>query len=123
MSTSAEENKRVMQSYLDALSGSPKTVELLDRFVDSPALRQHILETEASFPNYELIVHQMVAEGDTVAINATMKAVQKGMFAGIPPTGKHVSVGAMVFYRLADGRIVDFAMQADMLGGLNQLKS
>lgn len=123
MSTSVEENKKVMQSYFDALSGRPKTMELLDKYVDSPALRQHILETEASFPSYELIVHQMIAEGDSVAINATMKAVHKGMFAGIPPTGKHVTVGAMVFYRLAGGRIVDFAMQADMFSGLNQLKS
>ncbi len=54
MSTSVEENKRTMQSYFDALSGKPKTVELLDKFVDSPALRQHILETEASFPNYAM---------------------------------------------------------------------
>ncbi len=123
MSASAEENKKVMQSYFDALSGKPKTMELLDKYVDSPALRQHVLETEASFPSYELIVHQMVADGDTVAINATVKAVHKGTFAGIPPTGKHVSVGAMVFYRLAGGRIADFAMQVDMLSGLNQLKN
>ncbi len=47
----------------------------------------------------------MIAEGDTVAINATVKAAHKATFAGIPPSGKEVAAGAMVFYRLQAGAL------------------
>lgn len=123
MSTATMTARQVIEDYFKALSGNPKTPAFIDQWVDDPALKQHILDTEASFPNYRLVVHQMVAEGDLVAINATLEADHLGTFAGIPPTGKHVSVGAMVFYQVTNGRITKFWMQVDMMGGLAQLKS
>ena len=123
MSTATITARQVMEDYIKDLSSNPKTPELIDRWVDDPILKQHILDTEASFPNYQLVVHQMITEGDLVAINATLEADHKGTFAGIPPTGKHVSVGAMVFYQITNGRIAKFWMQADMMGGIAQLKS
>ncbi|MBB5057335.1 putative ester cyclase [Granulicella aggregans] len=123
MSTATLTSKQVVEDYFKAFSGKPKTAALIDQWVDDPALKQHILDTEASFPNYELVIHQIVSEGDLVAINATLEAAHHGTFAGIPPTGKHVSVGAMVFYQVSNGRIAKFWMQVDMMGGLAQLKA
>ncbi len=123
MSTATITAKQVVEDYIQELMSHPRTPELIDKWVDDPNLKQHILDTDASFPNYQLVIHQMIAEGDIVAINATLEADHKGTFAGIPPTGKHVSVGAMVFYQVSNGRIARFWMQADMMGGIAQLKS
>jgi predicted ester cyclase len=37
----------------------------------------------------------------------------KGLYAGIPPTGRQLNLEVMVFYPIADGRISRFWMQAD----------
>ena len=37
----------------------------------------------------------------------------KGLYAGIPPTGRQLNLEVMVFYSIADGRISRFLMQAD----------
>jgi predicted ester cyclase len=123
MNTATVTTKQVVEDYLKALSGSPKTEQLIDRFVDDPNLKQHILQTEVSFPNYELIPLHIIAEGDIVAVNSTFKASHEGTFAGIKPTGKTVSVGAMIFYRISNGRIAEFWMQVDMMSGIDQLKN
>ena len=123
MSTTTITSKQVVENYFKALSGNPKTEALIDQYVDDPNLKKHILDTETSFPSYKLDPQQIVSEGDMVAVNAIVTAVHRGAFAGIEPTGKSVSIGAMIFYRVSNGRIAQFWMQADMLGGINQLKS
>ena len=44
-----------------------------------------------------------------------------GEFAGIPPTGKHVSSDLMIFYRVRDGLIVEHWLQMDMKDIVEQL--
>ena len=121
MSTIIADNKEFIQEYLATLCGSPKTEQLIDCFVADPLLKAHILEAEAAFPGCQLAIEQMVAEGDTVAVRATMNATHTGPFAGIQPTGRTVSVGCMVFYRIADGRIVQHWMQLDAMSLVSQL--
>jgi predicted ester cyclase len=117
----AAENKQFVLEYLEALSGKPKTADLVDKYVSSPGLKQHILDFEASFPGYGGKIEDMVAEGDLVAIRATFNGTHRNEFMGIPPTGKDISVDGMVFYRISGGKIVDFWMNADMMGLMQQL--
>ena len=117
----AQENKKVLVEYLEALSGKPKTAEIIDKYVVAPALKQHILDFEAGFPNYSGQIEDIVAEGDLVAIRATFQGTHRNEFMGVPPTGKDVTINAMIFYRMQDGKIVDFWMNADMAGLMQQL--
>jgi predicted ester cyclase len=117
----AQENKQVLVEYLEALSGKPKTAEIIDKYVVAPALKQHILDFEAGFPNYSGQIEDIVAEGDLVAIRATFEGTHRNEFMGVPPTGKDVTINAMIFYRMQDGKIVDFWMNADMAGLMQQL--
>ncbi len=113
--------KQLIEDYFQALSGKPKADEVIRQFVADPRLIEHIHQSETAFPSYELIAHQMVAENDTVAVRATMYGIHNGPFAGIQPTGKHVSGDLMLFYRIADGRIVEHWMQMDLGALVNQL--
>ena len=121
MSPVAVDSKQLIQEYFNALSGQPKTAELVDRYVSDGGLKEHIRVAEAAFPEYELVAHQIVAEGDLVAARCTFRGVQKGPFAEVPATGGKVWQDFMIFYRIRDGRIAEHWMQMDIRELVDQL--
>jgi predicted ester cyclase len=122
MTTTAVTTKEFVQEYFHALSGKQKDALLIDQYVSDPVLKKHILDTEAAFPGYELDVHRLVVEGDLAVANFTFRGVHKGAFAGIAPTGKAVTTGVMIFYRVTNGKIREFWMQLDLPALLAQLQ-
>jgi predicted ester cyclase len=121
MSHSSSETKQFIEDYLRALSGQPKTKALVSQFVSDPSLAEHIQQIEAAFPSYELIADQLIADGDLAALRGTFRGVQHGPFAGLPPTGKHVTVDLMIFYRIQGGRIVEHWLQMNNAALMEQL--
>ena len=69
----------------------------------------------------EWTLEETVTEGDTVAARFTMRGTHDGEFFGIPASGNKISVQAMNFYYLADGRIVGERGQPDLLGVMQQI--
>ena len=123
MPTETATAKEFIQDYFKVLSGNPKTDELSARYVSDPKLLEHIRDTEAGFPSYQIVGEQFVGEGDTVAVRATFSGTHTGPFFGMPPTGRHVSATVMLFYRVADGRIVQHWMLIDTHALMAQLTS
>ena len=121
MTHSSSETKQLVEDYLRALSGRPKTRELVSQFVSDPSLAEHIHQIEAAFPSYELIAEQLIADGDLAALRGTFCGVQRGPFAGLPPTGKYVTVDLMIFYRIDNGRIVEHWLQMNNAALVEQL--
>ena len=115
------ESKELMTEYFKDLSGKPKSEEMLDRYISDPALKAHIREIEAGFPEYTLDVQEMIAEGDIVAVRGTVRGTHKGVYAGIPPTGRQLNLDVMVFYRVSDGRISKYWLQTDSKALMDQL--
>lgn len=120
---SPDENRALIQEYVEAISGQEKTEELMDQYIAATDtfLREHIRTAEAAFPRYELIVDDIIAEGDKVVLRATARGTHEGEFAGIPPTGRDVEFAAIIIYRIEDGLIAETWIQADMVGLLQQL--
>ena len=116
------ESKQLVGRYLQALSGQKKTPELVAQFVNDVQLANHIRDVEAAFPEYEIIVDGMIAEGEIVAVRGTFQGVHRGAFYGIAPTGREVSAGLMIFYRLDGGRIAEHWMQFDGATLMSQLQ-
>ncbi len=123
MKALVRESKELMTEYFRELSGKPKTEELLDRYISDPALKEHIREVEAGFPEYTLEVQEMITEGDMVAVRGTVRGTHKGVYAGIPPTGRQLNLEVMVFYRVSDGRISRYWLQTDSKTLMDQLTS
>jgi predicted ester cyclase len=121
MTSTANESRKFMQHYLQAISGHTKTKALIERFVSDPALIEHIEAVEAAFPGYELLSDRLVVEGELVALQGTFRGRHLGAFAGFEPTGKTVAAGLMIFYRLGNGRIEEHWMQFDNAGLIAQL--
>jgi predicted ester cyclase len=118
---SAEENKALVYCYFEALSGKDKPAEIVNIYVVDEELKQHIEMFERAFPRYQLVAEDMVAEDDKVAVRATFKGVHNGYLMGITPTGKEAAISLMLFYRIANGKIVEHRMNADQLGLMQQL--
>ncbi|TNM64676.1 ester cyclase [Streptomyces sp. NP160] len=58
------------------------------------------------FPDYRWEPQQVLVDGDTVAVRLVGQGTHTGVFEGITPTGRTVRTQELVFYRVADGKII-----------------
>jgi len=83
--------------------------------------RQLVEATRHAFPDVEVHVEDMVAEGDLVVFHDYATATSKGDFFGVPPNGEKLRWTEIHFLRVADGQIVEHWTNFDQLGILRQL--
>ena len=74
-----------------------------------------------AFPDLQIEIEDLIAEGDEVVGRVTARGTHEGEFMGIAPTGKPVSFNAIDVVRIARGKIVERWSQADNLALLRQL--
>jgi steroid delta-isomerase-like uncharacterized protein len=89
-------------------------------------LKEVIVGLRTAFPDLKFEVHEMLAEGDTVACRSTMTGTHLGPLnlvpgGGLPPTGRTVSVPHMHFIRMANGKSIDLWHLWDLPQMLRQL--
>jgi steroid delta-isomerase-like uncharacterized protein len=75
----------------------------------------------AAFPDFRVTTHNIIAEGDKVAVRWTVNGTHLGELMGIPPTGRPVMFTGMTIHRLADGKIVENWWAYDALGMIQQI--
>lgn len=73
------------------------------------------------FPAVRFELHDLIGEGDRVAVRWTFRAVHGGRFVGLKPSLAEVTQEGNVIYQLRDGLIVRAWLQADRLGVLQQI--
>ena len=66
-----------------------------------------------AFPDYRWKRIQLVVEEDRVAAHLRTRGTHRGVYRGLRPTGRHVGVAAFGFYRVRNGRIVEYAGSDD----------
>jgi steroid delta-isomerase-like uncharacterized protein len=64
-----------------------------------------------------------LAEGDLVAFTWTFHGTHNGPFAGIPATGKQLSLAGINVERLQDGKIVEHWSHFDLAGLMKQINN
>jgi steroid delta-isomerase-like uncharacterized protein len=74
-----------------------------------------------AMPDMRVEVHDMIAEGDTVATRKTFVGTQTGELLGQPATNKEIRIGVIDFVRYRDGRITEHWNLVDTYGLLAQL--
>jgi predicted SnoaL-like aldol condensation-catalyzing enzyme len=76
------------------------------------------------------VLHEMVAEGDWVAVRTTCSGIHVatpqfpingGIFAGLAPTGRSYSVQHLHLFRIVDGKIAEHWANRDDLGAARQI--
>lgn len=59
------------------------------------------------FPDYQWSLQQMVVDGDWLAARLSGQGTHKGVFRGVQPTGRSISIQEIAMYRFADGKIAE----------------
>lgn len=60
-----------------------------------------------AFPQFDVTVEEVIAEGDKVAYQWTAEGVHEGEFMGIPATGNAVTITGSDIVRIEDGQIAE----------------
>ena len=74
-----------------------------------------------AFPDIKYNAEDIIAEGDKVVCRYTWTGTHKGVFQGIPPTGKRIKLEGILIAKIAGGRQVEAWVVTDRLGVLQQL--
>jgi steroid delta-isomerase-like uncharacterized protein len=87
--------------------------------------KQFMMGTRGAFPDWKETVENVIASGDLVAtkvsITATMTGALRKPEGTLPPTGKRLEVPCAVFFRIANGKIVEIWGYYDSLPFLKAL--
>jgi steroid delta-isomerase-like uncharacterized protein len=133
---STENNKAlVRRATEEAINGG--NLALLDELVSSDfvlhdpnypqpvrgaeGLKQYFQTFRSAFPDLHFTIEDIIGEGDTVAVRQTGRGTHQGELFGIPPTGKQLTVTAMIFHRFVNGKPVENWVNSDSMGMLQQL--
>lgn len=85
------------------------------------AFRDFMEQDVQAFPDSQVTIQQMVAEGDRVAVWATYSGTQRGPMGSFPPSGKHMAIDFGAVFRIDNGLIAELWVTWDNLAALAQL--
>jgi steroid delta-isomerase-like uncharacterized protein len=89
--------------------------------------RQHYNTYVTAFPDCQITIDDMVAEGDKVVVRWTATGTHRGELAGITATGKRISVPGSLVVRFAGGEVIedhslwDTLKLAQQIGAVGQI--
>ena len=131
---SVEENKAVVRKFFETFSRNDfaafEAVTSQDIVYHtappgiSPGIqgyRELMAMYHGAFPDMQLTIDDVIAEGDKVVTRFTPSGTHRGELMGIAPTGKRVSIDGISIVRVAGGKVVEEWDQLDMLGMLQQM--
>ena len=122
-------NKEIVRQFFGAIDKGDfeKLKRLLsdDFSLKAPGLREplgtsglfQLIKTHyAAFPDWRHVIEDTVAEGDKVAVKLTQYGTHRDEYEGIPATGNKVTVPALGFVTIVNGKIKDLYAVEDYLG-------
>ena len=86
-------------------------------------LKQRILTLRNAFPDARVSLEDISVQGDTVTARWTLRAPQRGTFAGAEATGREVTLQGTDRARVQGGKIVEHWSDVDMEAVRRQLGS
>jgi steroid delta-isomerase-like uncharacterized protein len=120
-----EDNKKLVHQYFEAFSTG--NVGIFDEIMSSdfyvsglhqkdvpPAeqrgpksFKEATAAWRISFPDGQVTLDEMVAEGDTVMARWTFQGTHAGEFAGLAPTHRQITYSGINGFRIVNGKLVE----------------
>ena len=85
------------------------------------ALREVFARLLRVFPDLQVTIEDLIAEGDRVVSRNSVTGSHRGEYMGHAPTGKLVAYNEIFIYRFAGGRIAETWGVVDVLSQMRQL--
>ena len=135
---STKENKELIREHVERINEANRDVTKIRSWGDKiyassyvchypfrDMSREETIESWASmvsaFSGFEWSTDALVAEEDRVVNISTIKGTHKGIFIGIPATGKQILVRWVTLYKIGGGKILEGWEFPDMLSLMGQL--
>jgi steroid delta-isomerase-like uncharacterized protein len=132
---SAEESKDIVRRFWDVWEEG--NIDLVDELLapeyfnhtpaspDQPTGPESVKEVVSMFrsamPDLKVVVEDMIAEGDKVAVRYMLEGTYEGELFGIPPTGRELSIKSISVERVSDGKVREHWRVTDSLDMMQQL--
>ena len=101
-------------SFQAHLSGTPVPL-------DNDAWSGFMTEFTYAFPDANITIESMLAEGDTVVSRWSLSGTHRGAFKGVPATGKSVRFKGIEWNRVSGGKLIEHIAQFDLAALLQQI--
>lgn len=136
MATTEAENKELVRQLVDDVfnEGNPDALDdyLTEDYVEHTvavpgglegleAVREYYSDIFNAFPDFEVTIQDLLAEGDKVVQRSLQGGTHEGPFLDIEPTGESAEIPGIVIYRIEDGQIAESWPQADLMGFMQQI--
>jgi len=133
---SVEENKALVRRLVEEFWSNLTNLSVLDELLapdfifnyappgvkpNREVYKQVMKAYSIGFPDFNVTIDDMLAEGDKVAIRTTNRATNTGPFMGMPTTGKQTIVPQMSILRIVDGKIIEEWTVANQLIAMQQM--
>jgi len=127
-----EQIKEFMRRFLNASVGKDANAfmammapDFVAHVGNSPKNRaefvQHMSVFISAFSDMQVIVLDLITDGEKVVARTTWRGTQTGAFMGLPGTGKQIEIEAYIVERLKDGKSVEHWSLFDQLTMMQQL--
>ena len=116
----SEQNKNLMRRVIEELWNKKNAAVIDELYAESyvghtpdgvlkgrAGARQHFNTYITAFPDSNLTIDDMVAEGDKVLVRWTATGTHRGELAGIATSGKRITVPGNLTARFSSGKIVE----------------
>ena len=111
-----EENKAIAHRVIEQIINHGNMAAFEELVADL------ILGTREALPDLHMVIEDMVAEGDRVAIRVRAEATHTREFLGVPATGRRISWTGIGILRIVGGRMVGRWNESDIEGVIEQMK-
>jgi predicted ester cyclase len=121
---SAEANKQLVRRLVEEVVGR-RNLDVLDELAASELARmarRWVDPFQSAFPDFEMEVVELIAEGDVVVGHFKCSGTHRGEWLGVPATGRRFEgVDEIYIFRVEGGKLVSGLGVEDNLTRLRQL--
>jgi predicted ester cyclase len=125
-----EEYRSLYQAYLKCCnehdfdgmaSFYTPTIKVNDAPMDPAAVAEQFAPIVSAFPDWHWDLRHLVVDDDYISCHFTVTGTHRGVFEGVQPTGRPVSLSQFTLYRVVDGKFAEVWDLADMGAVLQQI--
>ena len=110
-----EANKGNFDAIWDTIAPDCVIVDETGKVFTKDGYRQRLNEVLAAFPDYHLVIEDLITDEDKVVARYTESATMKGSIMGMEATGKQFTCPAIEIWRFSDGKVTGLWMARDLL--------
>jgi predicted ester cyclase len=105
---SAESNKRLVRRLVDEAIArrNPDVIDEIATGEFARAAKRWVNLFRGAFPDFEMVLVELIAEGDTVVAHFRCSGTHRGEWLGVPATGRRFeAVDEIYIFRIKDGKL------------------